>query len=120
MIIIRHNGISRYIKGHSTRHRPERDIKFCKVKRSNPWSKFADTPKPTRKQVIKTAEIVRKQSINLKLAFLKQNDWKDYERIEAIAILDAIPADEPPGTHGRGASPDRRDAGTSARHLSEV
>jgi hypothetical protein len=25
--------------GHSMRHRPEREIKFCTLKRSNPWSR---------------------------------------------------------------------------------
>src|SRR5687767_6240408 len=30
---------------HSTRHTPERELKFCTLNRSNPWSKLADTPK---------------------------------------------------------------------------
>jgi hypothetical protein len=32
---------------------------------------------PSRKQVIETAKIVRRQSINLKLGFLKSNAWGD-------------------------------------------
>ena len=48
----------------------------------------------TRKQVIKTAKVVRKQSINLKLAFLKSHDWRDFERMEAVEILDTLPTEE--------------------------
>jgi hypothetical protein len=29
--------------GHSTRHMPEREIKFCTLNRSNPWTQSADT-----------------------------------------------------------------------------
>ena len=50
-----HSGMCR---GYSTRYMPEREPKFCRLKRSHPWTRFADTPHSYDMAMMKT-EVIR-------------------------------------------------------------